>query len=650
MRTLTLHKTAETALLALTAFAILWKGGKALDATWLLALFSAVLILMHRWRSRGAEADERQLPWLVWGPLMGFVLLSILSYETSVAKNYGLDELLRDVSCVLLFCWVARMGPEKSEQFGRTLGRTVVWAAIAAALLGVAVYLFQPVNRFVGTFFDARFHTDFWPNAWAEFLLLAIPLAAWWALRSRRRAVTLLRFCLLGLLLGALFLSYSRGGVIAFGGEIALLVILFVVRRRTLPGLRRYVLGTVTAAFVGLLVFSSINALRARSYPVQSVGQKITFTADEGTSSFTERAQFWRQSLILSGERPLLGWGPYSFRFIQPRLQSDVLATSDHPHNFLLKLALERGWPAALLYTFFILVVLLASAMRIVRRIRHAEPVGVEPYFLVAVAGVFAHNLIDYNLQFVGIALPLWLGLGVLAAPLVRAGKVREKTAVRTAEVILASLLLIVTVHEGVYLALSSMGRHAHASGNSAEALSWYRRAEGEWFSRDLFLSQADLLMQATAYVDARRAVERSLSVNAEDARAWKLLGDISLRQFQTGNASKEFTQAYLLGRYNDIGIARRLVESLLSTNPRSLPDREKEFLSLARDFSGAIAHNTHFIALSQNVEEFSAYLTALAAAYPKHSVMLNAMKTAAEKKAAEVRSEFSARKPGTLW
>jgi O-antigen ligase len=56
----------------------------------------------------------------------------------------------------------------------------------------------------------------------------------------------------------------------------------------------------------------------------------------------------------MSWERPMIGFGPGTFRFVQPQLQHEVLATSDHPHNVFLKLAMERGWPAATFFCFFL--------------------------------------------------------------------------------------------------------------------------------------------------------------------------------------------------------------------------------------------------------------------------------------------------------
>src|SRR6185295_13667108 len=102
-----------------------------------------------------------------------------------------------------------------------------------------------------------------------------------------------------------------------------------------------------------------------------------------------EREDFWHQAIALAQEKPLLGWGPYSFRFIQPHVQKSVLATSDHPHNVFLKYAAERGVPAAL----FLLVIVAWALLAGIRSSKKSNDgsVPIKIFFVVGVAGVIAH-------------------------------------------------------------------------------------------------------------------------------------------------------------------------------------------------------------------------------------------------------------------
>jgi Mg/Co/Ni transporter MgtE len=112
------------------------------------------------------------------------------------------------------------------KSFAVTLARIISVATLLACGVGVFVYILQPVSRFAGTFFDYRFHTDYWPNAWAEFLLLSLPLLCWSLFLRRNRDLVkitdteLFRGIVLGFVLGCFFLSFSRGGIIALGLEV----------------------------------------------------------------------------------------------------------------------------------------------------------------------------------------------------------------------------------------------------------------------------------------------------------------------------------------------------------------------------------------------------------------------------------------------
>ncbi len=651
----------EWSVLGLLAFAVLWKGGKGLEATWLFALLAFALgFLTWRMRFTDRQACAERVPGLLWTGVLLFVLWTAVSWFGSQTRNYGLDEVLRTAAAAFLFLWIIRM---------RALGRLTVLPdhvprgmsvlAMGAGLIGIAVYALQPVNRFTGTFFDARFHTDYWPNAWAQFLLLAWPLLLWtlWTDRERPRLRVLWPVGL-ALLLSALFLSYSRGALIAFAGQIVLLGAFllwqwFRHRADSAPAPRSLQKAGMTVvavlALAGLLC-TSVNALRSVRFDVQSVAEKATFTAAEGRSSVSERSQFWSQARALGQARPLLGWGPYSFRFVQTPLMTDVLATSDHPHNIFLKIAMERGVPALLLLLFLCGFIAVAG----VRRVLQGGDARAA-LLLVALAGFLAHNLIDYNVQFVGILLPAVLLAALLvdrdaslpATPLPRAIRLRVPLIEQTMLLALTALLL----WEGGHLALSSAGRHAEARGDAAAALHWYARSRRSLFPRDLELSRARLLTDRRSYGQAAAALEAYARTNAEDARLWKLRGEWELRRGRYAEAAAAFGEAFRRGAFTDASITRLYIEALRRNGQGDrLEELRYVFTEVFRQFGDAILHNAHFIALSQNPEELLALSGLLEDSYPESSVDFHAIARSAFDHALEERSRYAARPPGILW
>lgn len=673
------QRIAEWILLAFVAVSVLWRGGKSVDATWMLGIVALMIVFVVLWypllRLLGFPKSDTRVqmgvPLAAWGILLFFLGWSAIGFLFSSTRTYGLDELLRDASCVLLFFWIVRRaGNTRTSSLLEGFLWTITIVGGVAALFGFAVYVFQPVNRFVGTFLDWRFHTDYWPNAWAEFVLIAWPMAALLATRTAKAFPKALCTFVTGLLIGSLLLSYSRGGFIAFVGQIVCLAgfwgalvlrdvrVTKAARERWKPALGAAGVTLVVAfAFAG-----SANVLRAMRYDVQSVEDKIAFESAEGTSSIDERAQFWNQALALSFERPLFGYGPYSFRFAQPHLMEHVLATSDHPHNVVLKYAAERGWPAALAFLAFLGYVVGLSLRHLFLDRKVDWSLGADARtiaLLVGVLGVLAHNLIDYNLQFVGIALPLWTALALLSTHLAQKRPVsrasfshwRVSRAFSRVEAGAVALLLVAVLWEGSFLVVSSLGRRAEAAGDPREALAWYERASYEWFSRDLLLARARLLEEQGLLDEADAVLEKSIRENGVDARAWRIRAELALRRREPELAYRYASHAYQLGRYTDTGIVRVLIETGdAAGKDGELRARKQEFDALFTAYATAISRNTHFIALGGSVEELLRIAESLGRLFPNDAPRYADIAKDAAEHAASERATYAARPAGLLW
>ncbi len=678
MKPFSIARLSEWGVLILVAFSILWRGGKGLESTWHLAVCAAIVALSFGAKrffgiaSTDASAPGRrgEAPLTVWIMVIALIVLSIASYLHSSVQNYGLDTLLRTVSLSLLFLWTLRSCLEGTDsRFFKAFVQIVTVTAIIAALIGICVYVFQPVNRFVGTFFDMRFDTDYWPNAWGDFVLLAWPLMLLMISRTAKDSLRYLTTIGLGLVLGSLLLSYSRGSLIAFGLQIAVAAGFFLylglsdLRYKRLLRVNRIeaLISIVVVLLIATGLFASVNAVRSMHHDVQSVTEKITFTASEGTSSIDERSQFWDQAWSLSWDHPWLGYGPYSFRFVQPQLMQNVLATSDHAHNVILTTALDLGWPAAILLVLIVLGGIGSSTKMLFNRRRDwsADRDMAAVLLLVSVIGVAAHDMIDYNLQFVGVALPLWLCIAFLFVPTGLRTETGTHSFLRWKlsrtlfrfESLIALLLLIITVTEGVGLIQSSFGRHAEAAGETDLALQWYHRARTEWFSRDMHLSEAQIYLQKNDPIAAQNAIDIYMKENAFDARAWKLQAMIHMREQNTTDAQAAAERAYALGKYTDLGMLDVLLQiDRTAADTAALVSRKLEFDALFSAYADAIEQNTHFIALSQNVEDLLSVSRSLSRLFPNDEKRYKQIARRAADHARTERDTYSAREPGMLW
>ena len=658
---LTREQWVQWLLLCFVVVAVMWRGGKSIDVTWVLTGIAGAVVFSS-FLSLKEKASDR-MPAFLWVAVMSFLVLTVVSYFYSSAKNYGFDEVIRTGSLLLLFLWAVRKAQDsvdlRENETCTHFIRVLSIATLTACGIGLVVYTFQPVNRFVGTFFDFRFHTDYWPNAWANYLLLTWPIVAEWVFRNPIESNTksqysvniIIRSLILGFVIGCLFLSFSRGAIIAFVGQIILLSGILYIKKLDKTEWKRKAIKVGMIFVVSLLVFQFANILRSDVHQVLSVGKKITFSADEGVSSVSERSEFWKQSISLIKEEPLLGWGPYSFRFIQPHSQTQVLATSDHPHNVFLKIAVERGVIASLILLILLGLILYKGIYSEVRKESQSNN-SLNILIIVSLAGVISHSLIDYNLQFVGIALPFWLLVGFLSGSLFNDSKfvVHRKISV-SLEVILVSILLFAALFEGVYLVTSSLGRHAEARGEERIAMRWYQRSSNEWFSRDLHLSRSKILFSQGNLTEAERADRQYIKLNKSDYRSWKLLGEIYEEMGVDDKAVSSYETAYQYGVYNDLGILHGLVRSYLAWNrAEEIDARREEFDSIISDFANAFTYNTHFVSLSPNVEEFVSLCELFARLYPEDAPSYFVLAARADHYAGVERDRIDARPPGFLW
>lgn len=636
-------------LLLLLFFSILWRGGKSLDATWVLSIVACTVTFLDVFFV--PSTDKARPPVLPWTLALLFLGWTVLSFLYSTTANYGLDEVMQTASLFLIFHCALCVPESTLHSLQSRFARIVTATAILACGVGIIVYVLQPVSRFTGTFFDYRFHTDYWPNAWAEFLLLAWPLGLW-SVFGRKDAVGNFfgKVSVTALLLACLALSYSRGSIIVLAIQIFFLAFLFLHRFSGRAFVKKLLQTSLAVLFVSVALFFALNHLRSGFHPIESVLQKATFTSAEGTSSVSERRQFWNQASVLALQKPLFGFGPNSFRFLQPHLQTEVLATSDHPHNVFLKFAMERGVAAALLFGVLIFCCLMSCSIDVRRKRKEGTDDALSALMIVSIAGVLLHSLIDYNLQFVGIALPFWFMLGSVVP---RSSRRDGRTCNRESGVVLlvACSLLAITFIEGRLLIFSSLARRAEAVGNDASALVWYARTDSSLFPRDAWLSRARIHLASDRPAGAQLAIANAMRRNPHDYRVWKLQGETHLQSGNRDRALTAFGRAYAFGKYNDLGIGRVFFELFLEQRGTDALDRRRnEFELLMNDFGLAILENIHFIDLSDNVEELAAFAELFARQYPADASVYRALAQETRLHAEQERSRLAARPRGLLW
>lgn len=172
------------------------------------------------------------------------------------------------------------------------------------------------------------------------FVCLALPLAIAHARGSERGAWRMLARVSVAAGALVLALSLSRG---AWVGALAGTIAWLLAEGRAWDRARRV---RVAAAVVGLAVAAGVVLALA----VPSAGARLGSLTSGGGATATWRLAVWGQSARMIAERPVLGFGPATFRYaFSPRRSAATMVGEtgvqalDDPHNLLISAAASSG-------------------------------------------------------------------------------------------------------------------------------------------------------------------------------------------------------------------------------------------------------------------------------------------------------------------
>lgn len=234
-------------------------------------------------------------------------------------------------------------------------------------------------------------------NHFAGFVELILPLSLVPLVLGRVRRE---RWLVVGLFavvpIGALFLSASRGGVVSFGVQLAVLAAVLIQRRA--PGKQLF-----AAAIVLLLALLLVSWL--------GVGQLLqrfsTFQALEVTVG--KRASMRRDTFQIFLQHPFVGTGLGTLQIVYPPYESLYDGKLvNHTHNDYLEALAESGALGGLCCAWFLAVLFLKSVGRL-RQLNHSFPGALQLSGLLACTGFLVHSLFDFNLHIPANALLFFL-------------------------------------------------------------------------------------------------------------------------------------------------------------------------------------------------------------------------------------------------
>ena len=209
---------------------------------------------------------------------------------------------------------------------------------------------------------------------------------------------------------GTVFLSGSRGGMLAMLVEFAVLAV--VLLRHKKGSRAAIVAGVFAVVLIGLLSWLGGKELVTRLSSIS------TETRSEISGGM--RLSIDRDSIRMFRSRPVLGWGLGTFPVVYPEFRSFYTNFFvNEAHNDYLQLLTEMGLLGFATMVWF-LIVLYRSALRKMGDWTSDMTSAVTLACTLAFTGILVHSLLDFNLQIPANAALFYVFCTIAAAPPLR--------------------------------------------------------------------------------------------------------------------------------------------------------------------------------------------------------------------------------------
>jgi O-antigen ligase len=397
---------------AFLAFSVLAHGGVE---DWARAVFetgAGLLFLYWALRLYRRGQDSLFLSPLLF-PLAAFLLIvlaqwvfhaTVSTYETRVELQLLLADFL------ILFLAV---------QVFRTLQdwKSFVWFVMIFAF-GVAIFGILQHLTFNGKLYwfrEMRYGgIPFGPyvnrNHFAGFAELTIPLALIPLILGKVRRERLFIVAVFAVVqVGALLLSASRGGIVSFGCQLAVLALWMILQRA--KGKQLIVGATVLLVSLAMVSWLGARQILQRFSAMQSL-----------EVSNSKRLSMWHGSWHIFLDHPVLGTGLGTLQTVYPRYETLYDGkVVNHSHNDYLEALAETGILGGLFCASFLGVWLLESRRRLFQP-PSAFMVSLQLAGFIGCFGFLVHSFVDFNLHIPANALLFFLTAHLASTEIQAAG------------------------------------------------------------------------------------------------------------------------------------------------------------------------------------------------------------------------------------
>ena len=361
-------------------------------AVFLLQASAAVLLVAWGFR-QWSKRELTLAPHPLYGPMLAFAALIALQLLAGITayKHVTYSLLLLYFSygmLVFVFTQTLRRSSQLRPLTWILCGYGVVLASFSL-LQGIApngkLYWIWPLEQggqIYGPYVNHNHYAGLMEMLTPFPLVLALSRHA----RGNRKLVVA---GIAALMAGTIFLSGSRGGMLAFGVQVIVLAVLLRPQRGAWK--QPLAIGVFLVVMIGFLIWIGGNELTRRLVSIQSE------TRQELTGGV--RLTIDRDCLRMWREKPFLGWGLGTFPVVYPQFRTFYTRFFvNQAHNDYLQLLVETGIVGLAIALCF-LVLTFRRALAKLENWTETVNGTLTVAALLGCIGILVHSFIDFNLQ-----------------------------------------------------------------------------------------------------------------------------------------------------------------------------------------------------------------------------------------------------------
>jgi O-antigen ligase len=361
---------------------------------WAIFLLEAsAAVLFAAWGLRQWNSGELKVVWHpLYAPMLAFGALVVVQWLAGItAYRYVTYSLLLLYVSYGMLAFVVTQTLRRSSQVRQLAGVICCYGlalASFALLQGIApngkLYWIWPLEQ-GGLIYGPYVNHNHYAGLMEMLTPFPLVLALSRHTEGNRKLVVA---GIAALMAGTIFLSGSRGGMLAFGAQVIVLIMLL---RKRGDWKQPVALGVFLAVMIGFLIWLGGNELTRRLVSIQSEARQ------ELTGGV--RLTIDRDCLRMLRQKPLLGWGLGTFPVVYPQFRTFYTSFFvNQAHNDYLQLLLETGIAGFGIALWFLVLTFRGAGAKLQNWTENVNGT-LTVAALLGCVGILVHSFLDFNLQ-----------------------------------------------------------------------------------------------------------------------------------------------------------------------------------------------------------------------------------------------------------